>query len=250
MTARHGVRGAEPRRRARRQPAGRAERQRHVDLGERRRAVELLRARARRQDLRGAARRRQEDPAAHAHGLGARAALRGTHEGHGAARHAVRGDGLQLHRPDRRPRPRRAGRRRCATCATCEGPQFLHVVTRKGKGYAPAEADPIKWHGPGPFDAAQRHDLQGKGHRPDLLAGVRPVAVRHGRARPARRRHHAGDARRLRPGRVLEALPGPLFRRRHRRAARGDARGRARLRGRCGRWSRSTRRSCSAPTTS
>jgi len=28
------------------------------------------------------------------------------------------------------------------------------VVTRKGKGYAPAEADPIKWHGPGPFDAA------------------------------------------------------------------------------------------------
>jgi len=34
------------------------------------------------------------------------------------------------------------------------GPQFLHVVTRKGKGYAPAEADPIKWHGPGPFDPA------------------------------------------------------------------------------------------------
>ncbi|MCX7058031.1 MAG: 1-deoxy-D-xylulose-5-phosphate synthase, partial [Proteobacteria bacterium] len=33
------------------------------------------------------------------------------------------------------------------------GPQFLHVVTKKGKGYAPAEADPIKWHGPGPFDA-------------------------------------------------------------------------------------------------
>lgn len=34
-----------------------------------------------------------------------------------------------------------------------QGPQFLHVVTRKGKGYAPAEADPITWHGPGPFDA-------------------------------------------------------------------------------------------------
>jgi len=28
------------------------------------------------------------------------------------------------------------------------------VVTRKGKGYAPAEADPITWHGPGPFDPA------------------------------------------------------------------------------------------------
>jgi 1-deoxy-D-xylulose-5-phosphate synthase len=35
-----------------------------------------------------------------------------------------------------------------------EGPQFLHIKTRKGKGYAPAEADPIKWHGPGPFDPA------------------------------------------------------------------------------------------------
>jgi 1-deoxy-D-xylulose-5-phosphate synthase len=33
-----------------------------------------------------------------------------------------------------------------------KGPQFLHVMTRKGKGYAPAEADPITWHGPGPFD--------------------------------------------------------------------------------------------------
>jgi 1-deoxy-D-xylulose-5-phosphate synthase len=35
-----------------------------------------------------------------------------------------------------------------------KGPQLLHVVTKKGKGYAPAEADPIKWHGPGPFDPA------------------------------------------------------------------------------------------------
>jgi 1-deoxy-D-xylulose-5-phosphate synthase len=32
------------------------------------------------------------------------------------------------------------------------GRQLLHVVTQKGKGYAPAEADPITWHGPGPFD--------------------------------------------------------------------------------------------------
>ncbi|HEY7739743.1 MAG TPA: 1-deoxy-D-xylulose-5-phosphate synthase [Steroidobacteraceae bacterium] len=37
---------------------------------------------------------------------------------------------------------------------TLPGPQFLHVVTQKGKGYAPAEADPIKWHGPGPYDPA------------------------------------------------------------------------------------------------
>jgi 1-deoxy-D-xylulose-5-phosphate synthase len=33
-----------------------------------------------------------------------------------------------------------------------KGLQLLHVVTRKGKGYAPAEADPILYHGPGKFD--------------------------------------------------------------------------------------------------
>ncbi|MDD2608676.1 MAG: 1-deoxy-D-xylulose-5-phosphate synthase [Giesbergeria sp.] len=32
------------------------------------------------------------------------------------------------------------------------GPQFLHVVTRKGQGYKQAEADPIAYHGPGKFD--------------------------------------------------------------------------------------------------
>lgn len=33
-----------------------------------------------------------------------------------------------------------------------QGPQFLHVVTRKGQGYKLAEADPIAYHGPGKFD--------------------------------------------------------------------------------------------------
>jgi len=37
-----------------------------------------------------------------------------------------------------------------------EGPQLLHVVTKKGKGYAPAEADPVKYHGIGaPFDPSR-----------------------------------------------------------------------------------------------
>ncbi len=34
------------------------------------------------------------------------------------------------------------------------GPQFLHVVTRKGQGYKLAEADPVAYHGPGKFDPA------------------------------------------------------------------------------------------------
>jgi 1-deoxy-D-xylulose-5-phosphate synthase len=35
-----------------------------------------------------------------------------------------------------------------------EGPQFLHVVTKKGQGYKLAEADPVAYHGPGKFDPA------------------------------------------------------------------------------------------------
>ncbi|MEO5658965.1 MAG: 1-deoxy-D-xylulose-5-phosphate synthase, partial [Polaromonas sp.] len=36
--------------------------------------------------------------------------------------------------------------------ASGAGPQFLHVVTKKGQGYKLAEADPIAYHGPGKFD--------------------------------------------------------------------------------------------------
>jgi 1-deoxy-D-xylulose-5-phosphate synthase len=35
-----------------------------------------------------------------------------------------------------------------------KGPQFLHVVTRKGKGHAAAEAEAVKWHGPGATEPA------------------------------------------------------------------------------------------------
>ncbi|MEY3952014.1 MAG: hypothetical protein RL320_816 [Pseudomonadota bacterium] len=42
-----------------------------------------------------------------------------------------------------------------------KGPQFLHVVTKKGQGYALAEEDPITYHGPGKFDPSE---------------GIRPVA--------------------------------------------------------------------------
>ena len=38
-----------------------------------------------------------------------------------------------------------------------EGPTLVHVLTKKGKGYGPAEADPIKFHGVTPF-----HVLTGK----------------------------------------------------------------------------------------
>jgi 1-deoxy-D-xylulose-5-phosphate synthase len=34
---------------------------------------------------------------------------------------------------------------------TIKGPILLHVFTKKGKGYAPAEKDPVRFHGTGPF---------------------------------------------------------------------------------------------------
>ncbi|WP_024929431.1 1-deoxy-D-xylulose-5-phosphate synthase [Methylophilus sp. OH31] len=40
-----------------------------------------------------------------------------------------------------------------------QGPQFLHVVTQKGKGYSPAEANPNKYHGVSKFDPQNGHSL-------------------------------------------------------------------------------------------
>ncbi len=38
------------------------------------------------------------------------------------------------------------------TARDIEGPNLLHIITAKGKGYAPAEKDPVKYHAVGPFD--------------------------------------------------------------------------------------------------
>jgi 1-deoxy-D-xylulose-5-phosphate synthase len=44
-----------------------------------------------------------------------------------------------------------------------KGPQFLHVVTKKGQGYKLAEADPVLYHGPGKFDPAEGVKKSGGG---------------------------------------------------------------------------------------
>ena len=48
------------------------------------------------------------------------------------------------------------------TLKNLKGPQFLHVVTKKGQGYKLAEADPVLYHGPGKFNPAE---------------GIQPAAV-------------------------------------------------------------------------
>ena len=42
-----------------------------------------------------------------------------------------------------------------------DGPRILHCKTVKGKGYAPAEADPVIWHAPGRFDPATGERIPG-----------------------------------------------------------------------------------------
>jgi len=46
------------------------------------------------------------------------------------------------------------------------GPQFLHVLTRKGQGYKLAEEDPITYHGPGKFDPAEGIKRAAAGGKP------------------------------------------------------------------------------------
>lgn len=43
-----------------------------------------------------------------------------------------------------------------------KGPQFLHIMTKKGKGYEPAEKDPIGFHGVPKFDPASGQLPKGK----------------------------------------------------------------------------------------
>ncbi len=38
------------------------------------------------------------------------------------------------------------------TIQTVDGPNLLHIITAKGKGYEPAEKDPVKYHAVAPFD--------------------------------------------------------------------------------------------------
>ena len=51
------------------------------------------------------------------------------------------------------------------------GPQFLHVVTKKGKGFAPAELDPITWH------AISKLEPQGAPRKPAGSSGPKYSSV-------------------------------------------------------------------------
>ena len=55
------------------------------------------------------------------------------------------------------------------------GPRILHIITKKGKGYAPAEADPVTWHAPGKFDPVtgeRRKTVSDKDKYQDVFGGT------------------------------------------------------------------------------
>jgi 1-deoxy-D-xylulose-5-phosphate synthase len=54
------------------------------------------------------------------------------------------------------------------TAKEVDGPNLLHIITEKGKGYEPAEKDPIKYHAVGPFDPAKGVQPSAPGTQPRL----------------------------------------------------------------------------------
>ena len=59
-----------------------------------------------------------------------------------------------------------------------EGPQFLHIVTKKGHGYKLAEADPILYHGPGKFDPSKGIVEAPKSFKKNLYSSFWRLVVR------------------------------------------------------------------------
>ena len=131
-----------------------------------------------------------------------------------------------------------------------KGPQFLHVITKKGQGYKLAEADPILYHGVSKFDAANGIQAGKSGGKPtytqifgDWLCDMAAADPRLVGITPAMR-EGSGLVR------FAEEFPAALLRCRHRRAACRHLRRRTGLRGHEAGASPSIRPSCSAPTTS
>ncbi len=59
-----------------------------------------------------------------------------------------------------------------ADLKSIRGPKLLHVLTTKGKGYAPAENDPSTWHAPGKFDLATGERVKSATKQPPKFQDV------------------------------------------------------------------------------
>ena len=59
----------------------------------------------------------------------------------------------------------------------CKGPVLVHVVTKKGKGYKPAEKNPSKFHGTAPFDKKTGEVLKVKSKDYSKVFGEKLVEI-------------------------------------------------------------------------
>ncbi len=113
-----------------------------------------------------------------------------------------------------------------AAKARASGPVLIHAITKKGKGYAPAETAADKYHGVSKFDVASGQQARPRSPtRPRITKVFGQALAAGGAARQPGGRDHRRDALgngRRHPG-PADAEPG--VRRRHRRAAWGDVRG-------------------------
>ena len=79
------------------------------------------------------------------------------------------------------------------------GPVLVHVVTKKGKGYPPAEAADDKYHGVNAFDVITGAQAKPKANAPAYTRVFADALIAEGGARPEDRRRDRRDAERHRP---------------------------------------------------
>lgn len=62
----------------------------------------------------------------------------------------------------------------CAEVKTTEtvGPVLIHIITQKGKGYAPAETASDKMHGVGPYNPKDGKSISKPSSKPKVLAAA------------------------------------------------------------------------------
>ena len=89
------------------------------------------------------------------------------------------------------------------------GPMLVHVVTKKGKGYAPAENAADKYHGVVKFDVVSGVQAKPAPGAPSYTSVYRQGADRRDGARREGRRDHRGDAVGHRPRQGRRAISRP-----------------------------------------
>ena len=68
-----------------------------------------------------------------------------------------------------------------ATALAADGPVLMHVVTKKGAGYEPAEKDPVRFHGVGPYDVQTGISAKGRAAVPSFTEVFGKALVREAR---------------------------------------------------------------------